>query len=121
MTDFRFARVYDEPGSDDGARVLADRLWPRGITKADADLTLWIKAIAPSDELRRWLHGGGDYAEFERRYLSELDRNDEFPDTADAVLEYPVVTLLTATKDPARTHLPVLARALQARAAKATG
>jgi uncharacterized protein YeaO (DUF488 family) len=56
MTDFRLKRVYEAPAAEDGLRVLVDRLWPRGLAKAQAHVDLWLKAIAPSDALRRRLH-----------------------------------------------------------------
>jgi uncharacterized protein YeaO (DUF488 family) len=66
-------RVYDDPEPDDGKRVLVDRLWPRGLSKEKAHLDLWLKEIAPSDELRRWFaHDPEKFAEFRRRYEAEL-------------------------------------------------
>lgn len=66
-------RVYEEPAPDDGERVLVDRLWPRGVSKAGARLTLWLKDIAPSPALRTWFgHDPARYEEFRRRYLAEL-------------------------------------------------
>ena len=71
--EVRVRRVYDEPAGDDGARVLVDRLWPRGLTKARADLTEWCKEVAPSTELRRWYgHDPAKFNEFARRYRAEL-------------------------------------------------
>lgn len=68
-------RVYEEPSPEDGERVLVDRLWPRGVAKADAQIALWLKDIAPSAELRRWFgHDPAKYEEFRRRYLAELDQ-----------------------------------------------
>ncbi len=66
-------RVYEDPSPEDGERVLVDRLWPRGVAKADAQITLWLKDIAPSAELRVWFgHDPAKYEEFRRRYLAEL-------------------------------------------------
>src|SRR5262249_5906601 len=63
----RVRRVYEEPESDDGTRVLVDRIWPRGLTKAKAALDEWCKHVAPSDELRKWYgHDPGRFAEFSR-------------------------------------------------------
>ena len=56
MADIRVKRVYEEPAASDGFRVLVDRLWPRGLTKAAARIDFWAKDIAPSTELRRWYH-----------------------------------------------------------------
>src|SRR5690349_11332104 len=66
-------RVYDDPEPDDGTRVLVDRLWPRGLSKERARVDLWLKEIAPSNELRKWFgHDPEKFAEFRRRYEAEL-------------------------------------------------
>ncbi|MGW3514647.1 DUF488 domain-containing protein [Streptomyces hydrogenans] len=114
----RVRRVYDAPAPDDGVRVLVDRLWPRGLAKADAHIDEWPKALTPSTELRRWYHGPGegDYDEFRRRYEAELAA----PDAADALdrlrtlAETSPLTLLTATKHPETSHTEVLKKALTA-------
>jgi uncharacterized protein YeaO (DUF488 family) len=68
-------RVYDEPAESDGARVLVDRIWPRGMTKARAALTEWCKDVAPSTELRKWYsHDPAKFEEFTRRYGVELEQ-----------------------------------------------
>ena len=67
-------RVYLKPASDDGARVLVDRLWPRGLTKAAAAVDVWLKDLAPSDELRKWFHEHPQQkSKFRERYLEELN------------------------------------------------
>ncbi|MDQ2707112.1 MAG: DUF488 family protein [Actinomycetota bacterium] len=69
----RVGRVYEERTSQDGARVLVDRMWPRGLSKDKADLDQWCKHVAPSTELRKWYgHAPGRFAEFGRRYRAEL-------------------------------------------------
>ena len=66
-------RAYDEPAKDDGARYLVDRLWPRGVKKADLTLAAWVKEVAPSAELRQWFqHDPAKWPEFQRRYATEL-------------------------------------------------
>jgi uncharacterized protein YeaO (DUF488 family) len=66
-------RVYDEPARDDGVRVLVDRLWPRGLSKARAALDVWLKDVAPSDELRKWFHlHPQQWSKFRERYFKEL-------------------------------------------------
>lgn len=66
-------RAYDEPSPDDGERILVDRLWPRGVAKAKAHIDLWLKDVAPSNELRTWYgHDPAKYEEFRRRYEAEL-------------------------------------------------
>ena len=112
----RVRRVYEDPEPNDGARVLVDRLWPRGLTKAKAALDDWCKDVAPSDELRKWYgHVPGRFAEFSRRYQREL----QDPQRADALARLRGVskdqqlTLLTATKEPDISEAAVLARVLR--------
>ena len=72
-TDIRVRRVYDEPSPDDGARVLVDRVWPRGMRKDAARLDEWAKDVAPTTELRTWYqHDPAKFGEFRRRYTAEL-------------------------------------------------
>ena len=66
-------RIYDPPARNDGARVLVDRLWPRGITKDAAKLTAWLKDLAPSDDLRKWYHARpSQWLAFRKKYMEEL-------------------------------------------------
>ena len=66
-------RVYEKPARQDGTRVLVDRLWPRGLTKKAAAVDLWLRELAPSNELRKWYHENRDeWALFRRRYALEL-------------------------------------------------
>lgn len=96
----RIKRVYDPPAIDDGVRVLVDRLWPRGLTKAAADLDVWLREIAPSDALRRWsAHDPAKWEEFRRRYHRELDQNDAPVARLAALAANRRVTLLFAAKD----------------------
>jgi uncharacterized protein YeaO (DUF488 family) len=70
----RVKRAYEEPAHDDGVRILVERLWPRGLAKSTAHVDLWLKDLAPSSALRRWFnHEPTNWAEFRRRYASELD------------------------------------------------
>ena len=116
----RTKRIYDDPSPADGARILIDRLWPRGLTKEAARLDLWLKEASPSTELRRWFgHDPGKFAEFRRRYLAELaDR----PGVLDPITEHlrakRPVTLLYAAKDAVHNHAHVLAEHLTARRAR---
>lgn len=111
----RLRRVYDppEPGAD-GVRVLVDRLWPRGLSKAAAAVDEWPRALAPSAELRRWFHGGGSAAEFRRRYEAELAEPEAVAELERLreVAASGTVTLLTAVRDPAAAHAAVLAELL---------
>ncbi|MDQ6435416.1 DUF488 domain-containing protein [Mesorhizobium sp. LHD-90] len=94
-------RAYEPPSSEDGFRILVDRLWPRGLAKADAAIELWLKEIAPSTELRRWFgHDPEKWQEFRRRYSDELDRNAEAVETLrQAIAGKDKVTLLYAAHD----------------------
>ncbi|MEU3397812.1 DUF488 domain-containing protein [Streptomyces filamentosus] len=109
--DVRVRRVYDPPSPDDGIRVLVDRLWPRGLAKADAHIDEWPKDLTPSTELRRWFHGpDGAYEEFRRRYETELAAPAAATalDRLRTLAAHHTLTLLTATKDPATSHTTVL-------------
>lgn len=71
-------RVYDQADATDGFRVLVDRLWPRGLSKSDAKIDLWLKGVAPSNELRKWYqHDPGKWIEFKGRYFLELASNED--------------------------------------------
>lgn len=109
---FRIKRVYDKPAKADGLRVLVDRLWPRGVKKADAKLDRWMKEVAPSAGLRRWFgHEPERFADFKRRYSKELSK--------DALAELRklgkghTVTLLYGAKDPEMNQAAVLLSLLE--------
>ncbi|WP_204166051.1 DUF488 family protein [Streptomyces sp. NEAU-S7GS2] len=114
--NLRVRRVYEAPEPSDGARVLVDRLWPRGLSKADAQLTEWCKEVAPSSELRRWFHHEEPrFAEFAERYREELAQEAVQPALErlrERAAEGPL-TLLTATKDVSVSHVNVLIEVLQ--------
>ena len=112
----RVRRVYEEPGDDDGARVLVDRVWPRGLRKYGAKLNEWAKDVAPSTELRTWYqHDPEKFDEFARRYAAELDE----PVAAEAFARLRAqaadgpLTLLTATREVELSQATVLARLLR--------
>lgn len=113
MTTFRAKRIYQEPSADDGMRILADRLWPRGISKEAAAIDFWFKDVTPSSGLRTWYHEHPEhFDEFERRYLEELDDHPEALDQLRSAGE--VVTLLTSRKEIEGSHLEVLLALLDA-------
>lgn len=100
----KLKRAYDEPSSDDGERVLVERLWPRGVSKAEAHIDEWLKDVAPSAELRQWFgHDPSRWEEFKKRYWSELSRNpapvQELKDKA----SHGTVTFVYAAKDEAHS------------------
>ncbi|QDT44125.1 hypothetical protein Pan241w_42310 [Gimesia alba] len=108
-TEIRIKRIYEEPDSDDGHRVLVDRLWPRGMSKAVAQVDLWLKEFAPSTELRKWFHADStDYEEFVNRYQRELEAHRSEIEQTVAAMTQPTITLVTAVKNPQRSHVPVL-------------
>jgi uncharacterized protein YeaO (DUF488 family) len=114
--DIRVRRVYEEPGPSDGARVLVDRIWPRGLRRDAAQLDEWAKEAAPSGELRTWYgHDPAKFGEFRARYLEELSSGA--PRAAlgrlRALAAAGPVTLLTATRDAGRSNAAVLAQVLQ--------
>ncbi|NGN66125.1 DUF488 family protein [Streptomyces sp. A7024] len=112
----RIRRIYEPPAPDDGTRVLVDRLWPRGIAKADAHVDEWPKALTPSTELRKWYHAGeGTYAQFARRYRAELAEGEaaEALEGLRSVAAAGPVTLLTASKDVEHSHAAVLVEELR--------
>jgi uncharacterized protein YeaO (DUF488 family) len=116
MPEIRVARVYDAPSPADGARVLVDRLWPRGLRKDAAQLTEWAKDAAPSTELRRWYgHDPGKFTEFRRRYLDELSGHVQRAELGKlrALAATRPVTLLTATRDVDISQAAVLAQVLR--------
>jgi uncharacterized protein YeaO (DUF488 family) len=116
VQDVRVRRVYEAESPDDGTRVLVDRLWPRGLAKDAARLDEWLKAVAPSDGLRRWYgHDPAKAAEFRRRYAAELKE----PERAAALSQLRELarsgplTLLTASKDVDRSQAAYLAERLR--------
>ncbi len=109
MPAVRTKRIYDPPESDDGLRVLVDRLWPRGVSKAEARLDLWQKDVAPSTALRKWFdHRPDRWAEFERRYRLELQDASAVRDLVVLAQKGPV-TLLYGARDREHNEAVVLA------------
>ena len=109
------ARVYDAVERGEGARVLVDRLWPRGIKRTDPRVGRWLPAVAPSNELRRWYdHRAALCHEFGERYIDQLGE----PAAAEAFAERASLAqdehllLVTATKELDLSHAAVLQRLL---------
>jgi uncharacterized protein YeaO (DUF488 family) len=117
--DVRIKRIYDQASPEDGARLLVDRVWPRGVTKDAAALTLWLKEIAPSTALRKWFgHEPARFAEFRRRYLDEIRANAPALERLRPYLEGGRTTLLYAAHDPAHNNAVVLADYLRDQAGR---
>lgn len=104
-------RAYDAPSKSDGTRILVDRLWPRGLTKAKAKIDLWLKEIAPSTELRKWFHSEGesaDWKEFRRRYLAELRDHRDAVELLRGKANQGSVTLIYSSCNREQNHAVIL-------------
>ncbi len=105
----RLKRAYEPPAGSDGTRVLVERLWPRGLRKADARIDLWLKDIAPSPELRTcYAHDPAKWPEFQQRYREELRSNSQAVQRLAALLAEGPVTFVFAARDEARNSALVL-------------
>jgi uncharacterized protein YeaO (DUF488 family) len=105
-------RVYESPSRSDGARVLVDRLWPRGLRKDDVVLHEWLRSLAPSDDLRKWYHAQPErWLLFRKRYLKELARPDAQQDLQTLYRlahKRKRLTLLYSSKNETRNNAVVL-------------
>lgn len=108
-------RIYAEPSPADGYRVLVDRLWPRGLSKAKAAVDRWLRDIAPSAELRTWFgHDLERWPEFRERYREELRGHAELLDELVGLeREHGTLTLLFAARDQEHNDAVVLAEVLR--------
>lgn len=108
MTEFRIKRVYDAYEESDGLRILVDRLWPRGVSK-DRLQGEWLKAVAPSPQLRTaWHHDADHFEEFAAAYRTELESNEAVAELREMAADHPVTTLLFAARDEKVNHATVL-------------
>lgn len=110
MPTIHLGRVHDPHRPEDGARILVDRLWPRGLSKERAALDGWPKPLTPSTELRHWYHDGGDFPTFRTRYLAELAAPEAQAELASLHTRSAagLIVLLTAVKDLDHSHAAVL-------------
>jgi uncharacterized protein YeaO (DUF488 family) len=107
-------RVYEKLSKSDGYRVLVDRLWPRGLTKEDAHVDLWMKEIAPSNELRKWYHQDmSQWMLFRKKYLAEIKISTVLAEFSGECAKHPTVTLLYGSKDEKHNHALILAEVLK--------
>lgn len=114
-------RIYEDPSSADGRRVLVDRLWPRGVRKADAEVDHWLKGVAPSSELRKWFaHDPARFEKFAAAYRDELGRAPEAVGELLALARAGDLTLLYGARDPECNHARVLAEYLDEALARGT-
>ena len=112
--DVRAKRIYDSPEPDDGYRVLIDHVWPRGISRERARLDEWARALAPSDELRKWFdHEPPRFADFRARYRSELAAQAEPVEELRRRAANGRVTVLYAARDREHNNAVVLAELLR--------
>jgi len=111
--NLKLKRVYEEPAPSDGTRILVDRLWPRGLTKEKAHVDLWLKDIAPSNELRKWFgHDPARWAEFRTRYHAELKHNPEQMALLEKAVAKGTATLIYGAKDEEHNEAVVLLQLL---------
>ena len=109
----RIKRAYEAPAPADGTRVLVDRLWPRGVRKADAGIATWMKEIAPSDPLRRWFgHDPRRWPEFRRRYRAELGHHGDWVAQLRELVRKGPLTLVYAARDEEHNQAVVLREVL---------
>lgn len=110
--EIRLKRAYDPAANSDGPRVLVDGIWPRGVTKADADLHCWLRGLAPSSGLRKWFgHDAHKWAEFQRRYREELQHaraGEDLKRLRDLLQAHERITLVFAAKDTAHNNAVAL-------------
>jgi uncharacterized protein YeaO (DUF488 family) len=107
-------RVYEAPAGEDGLRVLVDRVWPRGLSKEKARIDRWLKDVAPSTALRKWFgHDPERWAEFRRRYRTELAKNPDAFEALRSLIAGKRATLLYGTRDEAHNQAIVLADLLE--------
>jgi uncharacterized protein YeaO (DUF488 family) len=105
----KLKRAYEAPAAEDGVRILVDRLWPRGIAKKEAALSLWMKEIAPSTELRKWFgHDPDRWNEFRKRYASEITRNSLLLDQLRSLALEGSITLIYSAHDENHNNAIVL-------------
>jgi uncharacterized protein YeaO (DUF488 family) len=107
-------RAYDEPSPKDGVRILIDRLWPRGLSKAKLKVAAWPRELTPSTDLRKWYgHEPARFAEFRRRYWAELAEHMDELEALRAMVKGRAATLITATREIDLSHAAVMREVLQ--------
>ncbi len=112
----KLKRVYEEPSSTDGLRILVDRLWPRGLTKERAAVDLWLKEVAPSTELRKWFgHDPAKWKEFQARYRKELAKQKDALKLLKEKAKEHTVTLVYGARDEEHNEAIVLKKILDGR------
>ena len=115
MHMIKIKRVYENSSTDDGFRILVDKLWPRGVSKEKANLDLWVKEVAPSDNLRKcFSHDPRKWKEFKRRYEMELkNKHNVLNKIKDIEKENNIITLIYSAKDENHNNAVVLENILE--------
>jgi uncharacterized protein YeaO (DUF488 family) len=112
--NIKIKRVYEPTDKEDGTRILVDRLWPRGLTKAKASVDLWLKEIAPSTELRKWFgHDIRKWKRFRGRYQTEIRRNADLLILLKRKAQDGLITLVYAARDERHNEALVLKQFLE--------
>ena len=107
-------RIYEPPSTNDGYRVLVDRLWPRGIKKQDARIDEWLKEVAPSTELRKWFnHEPEKWKAFTKKYAGELRASSAYKSLQSLIEQHGAVTLVYAARDEHFNQAVALQQMLQ--------
>ena len=110
----KIKRVYDPLSSEDGIRILIDRLWPRGIKKEEAKIDEWMKEIAPTTDLRKWFsHDPAKWPEFRKRYITELKNKSELFERLRSEAKKGTITLLFAAKDAEHPNAVILKEVIE--------
>ena len=110
----KIKRAYAPVEDTDGYRILVDRLWPRGISKDKAKIDLWLKSVAPSNDLRKWFgHDPERFPEFAKRYQAELEESGALDELRSAIKDHPNATLLFAAHDEEHNNAVVLQHLLE--------
>lgn len=114
MAGINIKRAYEPTAKSDGCRILVDRLWPRGIKKEESHFDLWMKEIAPSNELRKWFnHETEKWEEFKKKYLAELKDAPALDELLKLIKKHKTVTLVYSAKDEQHNQAIVLKEFLE--------
>jgi uncharacterized protein YeaO (DUF488 family) len=109
MGTMQIKRIYEPAAATDGVRILVDRLWPRGVKKESAQVDEWMKGVAPSTALRKWIHHDpSKWQEFEAKYKLELKDNSAVKDLREIIEKDNAVTLLYAARNEEQNHAQIL-------------
>ena len=112
--NIKIKRAYEQPHKDDGLRILVDRLWPRGLTKQKASVDIWLKEIAPSNELRKWFaHDPDKWKSFRGRYETEIGHNHDVIRVLKEKASEGTITLIYAARDEKHNEALVLKQFLE--------